>query len=145
MIPGRALSTERQALKVLVIDDSDLAREHLRGILSGAGMEVFELPSAIGATREVMRNGIDAAVIDISLPGLSGDRLVGLLRSNRKLAHLVIVVVSARTTDELAGLNVGADAVIPKENAARELTGTLRALHSQVASSRAAAERGSDA
>ena len=118
-------------IKVLVIDDSELARVHFRRILSKAGMEVFEQASAIGATREILKNSIDAVVVDISMPGLSGDRLVGLLREHKRLSHLVIVVVSAKPKDELARLSrqITADAVLSKEDAEASLVSLVRRLH----------------
>lgn len=86
---------------VLVIDDSPTAREKMVHILSAAGFETLELPTAIGATRLLMRNSVQAVVADISMPGLSGDRLVGVLRRSPRLKDLAIVIVSGTHTDEL--------------------------------------------
>src|SRR5690242_9871422 len=87
-------SGEWTKIRVLVIDDSDAARAAVNAVLAPAGYEVHQLPSAIGATRTILRNGIDAVILDISMPGLSGDRLIELLRSNPRFNDLVIVVVS---------------------------------------------------
>ncbi len=114
-------------VNVLIIDDSEIARAHLRHILVGAGVHVFEQASAIGATRTILRHGIDVALVDISMPGLSGDKLVRLLRDNSRLDGLVIVVVSAKTEAELKSLvgPTGANAVLHKDRVEGELIQVL--------------------
>jgi CheY-like chemotaxis protein len=117
-------------VNVLIIDDSELARAQMRRLLIGAGVKVFEQSSAIGATRNILQNAIDVALVDISMPGLSGDKLVGLLRDNPRLRGLVIVVVSAKTESELHEL-VGpsmADAALSKERVEADLLGLLERL-----------------
>ena len=83
--------------RVLVIDDFEVARIQLRRLLEAAGFYVVEQPSAIGATRTILVEKIEAVVVDVTMPGLSGDRLVELLRRNPRLQGLVIVIVSARS------------------------------------------------
>ena len=118
-------------MKVLVIDDSDLARTHVRRLLHRVGMVVFEQPSAIGATRSIIQNGIEAVVVDVSMPGLSGEKLVGVLRKNPRLRDLVVVIISAKSWDELEEVagTCGADALLPKDRVEVELPDLLRQLH----------------
>ena len=87
---------------VLIIDDSEAARAAIASTLRVGGFGVFELSSAIGATRTILRNNIKVAIVDLSMPGLSGDKLVGLLRSNPRLANLTVIVVSGQRGDDLA-------------------------------------------
>lgn len=117
-------------MRVLVIDDSDVARSQLRYILGVAGIEVFEQSSAIGATRAIMTHDIDVALVDVSMPGLSGDKLVSALRSNPRLHRLRIVLVSGRSSEELRelGLRSGADAVLSKAQVPSQLVDLMYAL-----------------
>lgn len=116
--------------RILIIDDSDIARSSMRAVLRSAGMEVFEQPSAIGATRAIQRHGIDAVLVDVTMPGMRGDRLVALLRNNPRLEGLAIVLVSGKTEEELERLAAesGADAVVSKCNVDKELVGVLLKL-----------------
>lgn len=125
-------SGEWTKIRVLVIDDSDAARAAVNAVLAPAGYEVHQLPSAIGATRTILRNAIDAVILDISMPGLSGDRLIELLRSNPRFNDLVIIVVSGdpenlkRISDTMA-----VDGTVPKSQIQSRLEMTLaRALSS---------------
>lgn len=114
-------------MRVLVIDDDDIARELLASTLEADGHDVFELPSAIGASREIYRNEIDAVVLDVMMPDINGDKLARLLRGNSRGGALVIVLVSSRPLEELEGLAraAGADAVVAKEHIRKELVAAL--------------------
>lgn len=117
-------------MRVLVIDDSAVARATLRRTLVEAGFEVFELPSGIGATRTLLQKAIDAAVIDVTMPGLSGDKLVTVLRQNPRLSHLVIVLISAKSRDELQEVaqSCGVDDILTKDEVGDQLVACLRRL-----------------
>jgi CheY-like chemotaxis protein len=103
---------------VLVIDDSPAAREKMMDVLNAAGFETLELPSAIGATRLLMRRKIHAVVADISMPGLSGDKMVGVLRKNARLQDLAIILVSSTHVEELEriGRETQVDATLNKRD-----------------------------
>jgi CheY-like chemotaxis protein len=126
---GRAArqSSGSDRIRVLVIDDSDVARAAMVDLLQGAGMETFELASAIGATRTLMRNDIHAVVADVSMPGLSGDKLVGVLRKNTRFSHLAVLLVSGRSEEELhqISLEQDVDAVLSKRDLAEALVMTV--------------------
>jgi CheY-like chemotaxis protein len=116
--------------RALVIDDSDSARAALVAVLEAGGYEVTELPSAIGASRVAMQRQIDVAVVDMSMPGLSGDKLVKVFRDNPRLSRTVIVVVSGRSADELAEVarTTAVDGVLPKGEIRHELVPLLARL-----------------
>jgi len=102
--------------RILVIDDSPTARAKICATLRGAGYEVVELGSAIGATRTVLREQVRAVVADVSMPGLTGDKLVAVLRRTPRLNGLPIVLVSGESDEELARIRreEEVDEVIPK-------------------------------
>jgi len=91
-------------MRVLIIDDDVVARELLTSTLKLAGHEVFELNSAIGATRAIAQYEIDVAVVDVMLPDIRGDKLAQVLRQNPRGASLGIVLVSGCPVEELRAL-----------------------------------------
>jgi CheY-like chemotaxis protein len=109
--------------RVLVIDDSEVSRVALTETLERAGCQVFQLPSAIGATRLILRHSLRAAIVDVNMPGLSGDRLVAVLRSNPRLRDLAIIVVSGRSDVELETIcrETGADGALDKGRVSSDL------------------------
>ncbi len=114
----------------MIIDDSDIVRKTLAGKLLGAGYEVCELPSGIGASREILRQKVDAVLVDVSMPGLSGDGLVAVLKKTPRLERLVIILVTGETESRIAELRrtSAADAIISKARIDTELLPTLNKL-----------------
>lgn len=102
--------------RVLVIDDDDVARALQCSVLKAAGHQTFDLPSPIGATRLIQEQNIDAVVIDIVMPALSGDRFAILLRGNPRFKNLGLVLVSGDSSVQLKSLalEVKADALVKK-------------------------------
>ena len=105
-------------MRILIIDDDDIARELLCSTLKRLGHEVHELATAIGATRAIFAHDIDAVVVDVMLPDISGDKLARVLRQNSRGQSLAIVLVSSLPIDELRALALvaQADGVVPKSN-----------------------------
>lgn len=85
--------------RVLVIADSEEVRGLLVDLLSAEGFVVFDQPSAIGATRSIRQNGIRAVIVDASVPGIRGEKIVSVLRENPRLSGLVVVVVTGKSDD----------------------------------------------
>jgi CheY-like chemotaxis protein len=91
--------------RVLVIDDDEIALQAISDVLEEAGFQVRAMVSPIGATQVIASDGIQAAVIDLNMPLMSGDRLVSLIRSWDRLRDLPVVLISgtsAKTLEEVA-------------------------------------------
>ncbi|XXY48906.1 response regulator [Sorangium sp. So ce269] len=103
---------------VLVIDDSEIAREEVSRILRDAGWQVVALPSPIGATQAIVRHQARVVIVDVFMPTLRGDRLLTLFRKNPRLGHLCVILMSGHSERELERLRTEAqaDAVISKRN-----------------------------
>jgi two-component system, OmpR family, response regulator len=85
--------------------------------------------------------GIEAVILDIGLPDISGLEVARRLR--RKRSELAILMLTARDTvdDRVTGLDSGADDYLVKPFAYEELAARLRALSRRAASpSRATSE-----
>ncbi|AUX44263.1 hypothetical protein SOCE26_057270 [Sorangium cellulosum] len=106
---------------VLVIDDSEIAREEVSRILRDAGWQVIVLPSPIGATQAIVRHQARVVIVDVFMPTLRGDRLLTLFRKNPRLGHLSVILMSGHSEQELERLRTEAqaDAVISKRHLQR--------------------------
>jgi DNA-binding response OmpR family regulator len=114
-------------MKILVIDDDDIAREVLCSTLNAAGHETFELSSSIGATRCIYEQRVDAVVIDVMMPTINGDKLARVFRNNAHGEQLGIVLVSSRSTAELESLTTlaQADEIVSKGDIRRGLVAAV--------------------
>jgi CheY-like chemotaxis protein len=126
--------------RVLVIDDDEIVREVMCDLLRTRGCEVFDSGSAIGVTRTVGEQNIDVVVLDVMMPGLSGDKLAKLLRENPRMPMLTIVLVSGTDSSNLEeiAMNVKADAVVSKSDIHRELAMVVVSAHRRRALARTA-------
>lgn len=115
--------------KILVVDDSRLARAALRRMLEGAGHEVAEADSVDSALRRLEEAPPEIVTTDLLMPGRDGRVL--LERLSRRTPPLPVIVVSAdiqdTTRDEC--LRCGAAAVVDKPiDAGALLAAIARAL-----------------
>jgi CheY-like chemotaxis protein len=115
--------------RVLVIDDDDVSRELQCSVLRAAGHQIMDMPTPIGATRVIQDHEIEAVVVDIMMPALSGDRLAKLLRNNPRFSCLGVVLVTGDANVDLDGLarEVSADAVVHKGAIRQQITHAVEA------------------
>jgi two-component system, NarL family, response regulator LiaR len=132
--------------RVLIADDHELVREGLRRVIEASGditvvAEAGDGHEAVRLSRELQP---DVAVIDLWMPGLSGEEAT---RSIAGEGHTKVLVLSAHEEWERvrAALRAGALGYVVKSAAAAEL---IEAIHALCAGrgylSPAIAQRGSD-
>jgi DNA-binding response OmpR family regulator len=115
---------------VLVADDDPDIRELVVFKLEQAGHEVVGVAdgqAAVAAAREVAP---DIAIIDVTMPGVSGLDVCAALREDEKTARIPVVLLSARAHagDRQTGLNAGAVAYVTKPFSPRELVARVESL-----------------
>ncbi len=105
-------------LQVLLVDDSRITREMFRRILTDGGLKVMSVDSGEQALGVLDTEKVECIVTDIEMPGIDGLELTRRVRDNPIWEHLPVIVVSTRDqpSDRLAGLEVGADAYMAKQN-----------------------------
>ena len=115
--------TTPDGIRVLVIDDDEIAREFMCDVLRRAGFIVDESSSTIGVTNKLVRDRVQVVVLDVMMPAIRGDKLAGLLRKNQHLRQLGVVMVSGAPRAEIEQLSAEIDpkAVISKADARRLL------------------------
>jgi two-component system chemotaxis sensor kinase CheA len=120
--PGHALksaltdarTTARRRL--LVVDDSITTRSLEKSILEAAGYEVVVAVDGTDAWRLLQETGADLVVADVEMPRMNGFALCEAIRRSTRFRELPVVLVTALESDKdkARGLDVGADAYLPK-------------------------------
>lgn len=115
-------------MRILVAEDDNKLRSHLVKALRAGGYAVDETGDGEEALWLLGENAYDAAVFDISMPGMDG---VTVIRKARKRGcNIPILVATARgdLRDKVGGLDAGADDYLVKPFSTEEMLARLRAI-----------------
>jgi signal transduction histidine kinase/CheY-like chemotaxis protein len=117
---------EGQRRKILVVDDEPLNRSMLRELLSTVGLEAAEADSPEKAF-SMIKNGFDAVISDIRMPGYDGHTFCRNLRSSAETQNLIIIACSASVfaDDQRLALDSGFSDFLAKPVMEEELFGVL--------------------
>jgi len=115
-------------MKILVVDDEPAVRESLRRALRLEGYEVDLAGDGQEALESMRSNGVDAMILDVSMPRLDGLETCRRLRSEGSALPVLMLTARDEVADRVAGLDAGADDYVVKPFALEELLARLRAL-----------------
>jgi DNA-binding response OmpR family regulator len=113
---------------VLLVEDDRSVRRYLEVTLQRSGFEVLTAADGIEAMKLALSSSIDVVVTDAVMPNLNGRELARFLRSNPKLSHLPIVLLTGQENKESASGEDLIDAFLFKPVRAGELTSCLTGL-----------------
>lgn len=91
----------RTKKRILIIDDDETHIFSTKGILEAEGYEMFAQSTPLGTTNLVKQLAPDLVLMDVNMPGLSGDRLAYILRSNHATREVPILLYSSNDEDVL--------------------------------------------
>jgi DNA-binding response OmpR family regulator len=114
---------------LLVAEDHQSARELISYALEGEGYDLVFAETGLQAADIVGEHPPDAALLDVSLPGMTGPEICRRIKSMRHSTP-VILMSGALERGELAkeSTEAGADAFLPKPFSLDELRTVLRAF-----------------
>jgi two-component system response regulator MprA len=115
-------------VKILVVDDEPAVRESLRRALQLEGYDVELAPDGQAALERLDEDGVDALLLDVSMPRLDGLETCRRLRSAGSSLPVLMLTARDEVADRVAGLDAGADDYVVKPFALEELLARLRAL-----------------
>lgn len=106
------------ARKILVTDDSVTSRMLLKNILQSAGYDVSVAVDGVDAYTALKTRDFDLLVSDVQMPRMDGFDLTSKVRSDKRLANLPVVLVTALGSreDRERGVDVGANAYVVKSS-----------------------------
>ena len=120
--------------RVLVVDDDHEVVRLMKAYLEQAGYLVLVAYDGETAVHQLRREKPDLMLLDLMLPDRDGYDITRLVRSDPNLAHIPIIMLTARVedTDKIIGLELGADDYVTKPYNPREVLARVRArLRSQ--------------
>jgi DNA-binding response OmpR family regulator len=129
-------------MRVLVVDDEvEMATLLARGLV-GEGYEVDVAADGIQAMTLAAGQKYDLAVLDVTMPGMSGFELCRRLRDQMRGIGILLLTARDAVDDRVRGLDAGADDYLTKPFAFAELAARLRALRRREAVAASSVEIG---
>ncbi len=116
------------AARILVVDDDSRIRDVLRRGLTDEGFAVDTAGSGEEALRLVWEGPPDLVILDILMPGLDGFEVLRRLRAADPQLPVLMLTARNGPTDQVRGLNEGADDYVVKPFTFEVLVDRVRAL-----------------
>ena len=118
------------AQKILVVEDEPDIRKLVQYHLAQERYKVLEAGDGENALKLIQREKPNLVVLDLMLPGLSGQELCKILKSKPDTAALPILMLTAKAgeADKVLGLETGADDYLTKPFSPREMVARVKAI-----------------
>ena len=121
---------------ILVVDDEPAIRELVRFTLERDGFRIATANEGWEALSVAKAERPDLVILDLMLPGLSGEEVCRALRAEMDVPVLMLTA-RKEESDRVMGLELGADDYVTKPFSPRELAARVRAILRRAGSSRA--------
>ncbi|SEF78527.1 response regulator transcription factor [Nitrosomonas ureae] len=115
-------------MRILVIEDELKLQNQIRQQLETAGYMIDTCNDGEEGLFLASEYPLDAAIIDIGLPGKSGLEIIKALRERGNLLPILILTARSSWQDKVQGLEMGADDYLTKPFQMEELLARVKAL-----------------
>jgi len=115
--------TDAAKKRILAVDDDPLAVGALRQILSQRGYDVTTTTSGEEAVAVLADQRFDLAILDVTMPGMSGYDLCRMIRKDERTRDLPVIFLTAKALlmDQAEGEDAGSDLYLIKPVLATKL------------------------
>ena len=112
-----------QGARIVVVEDEEDIRELIQYHLEREGYKVLVASDGKRGLELIQREVPDLVLLDLMLPGKDGLEICRDIRSDERIAHVAVLMVTAKAeeADIVLGLGLGADDYISKPFRPREL------------------------
>jgi len=115
-------------LALLMVDDHTIVREGLRRILEPHACEwsITEAGTGFQALECLRRQHFDLAIVDLSMPGMSGLELIRRVKADYPTVAILVLSMHAEEQYAMRAFKAGANGYLTKDSAAVELVAAVR-------------------
>ena len=123
-------------IKVLVIEDDEYSRDALAHLLVAEGYDAqsaHDGETGLALAQEIRP---DVIVLDLNLPDINGKQVIRMIRANKSLSSIPILVVTGDDENAQSAVEMGADGYLTKPLEFDDLTGAITRLKSRTVMAR---------
>ena len=116
--------------RVLIVEDEEHLARGLKFNLEAEGIDAEVVGDGESGLERLLHadSGIDAVILDVMLPGISGFEVVSQLRNAKQYVPVLMLTARGRPEDVLRGFEAGVDDYLPKPFELAILVARLRGL-----------------
>jgi DNA-binding NarL/FixJ family response regulator len=122
----------RPLLNLLLVDDHTVVREGLKRLIDPETHQwsITEAGTGFQALECLRRQPIDLAIVDLSMPGMSGLDLTRRIKSEFPSVAVLVLTMHSEEQYAIRALQAGANGYVTKDTAATELVAAVRKVAS---------------
>ncbi len=130
----RVVPHEDKKPVVLIVDDNKLIRIQLKDYVESLNCTVITAADGNTALEVTQNHALDLILLDIILPDLGGMELLEMVRQQKNLLQLPVIIISGLSDSDskLKALEIGADDYITKPIDFNELQIKMRTVYAKV-------------
>jgi two-component system response regulator AtoC len=115
-------------MKILVVDDEKNIRDSLKRLLELEGMKAETAENGERARELIENQRFDLALVDLRMPGISGQELVEWIRAEGFLLPVIMISAHGEIEDAVQAILAGARDFVEKPFDSRALIGKIRKI-----------------
>jgi DNA-binding response OmpR family regulator len=112
---------------IVVIEDDTRIQKTLRRLFEGENYQVDVFPDGLRANEAANAPGVEAVVLDLMLPKISGREICRSIKNQQPNLPVVILSAVTEVADKVLLLELGADDYVTKPFSPRELLARVQA------------------
>lgn len=114
--------------KILAVDDETNITEILKAYLEREGYEVITAHTGQEALQLAQNEIPDLVILDLMLPGLSGEEVLQQLRRDGSRVPVIMLTAKTALEEKLYGLSIGADDYVVKPFSPQEIVARVKTI-----------------
>lgn len=107
--------------RIVIIDDSWLARRGIMGMLQNEGHEIIEADDGANGVRAVIETTPDCAVLDLLMPDMDGVGVLKQLKEKNSTTPVIVMTADIQESVKKQIMDLGAFAFLNKPPKVEEL------------------------
>ena len=121
------MASDLEAMKVMIIDDSNTIRRTAETLLAKAGCDVITAVDGFDSLAKIADSEPDVIFVDIMMPRLDGYQTCALIKNNPQFRATPVIMLSSKDGlfDKARGRIVGAEQYLTKPFTRDELLGAI--------------------
>ena len=115
--------------KILIVDDEEIVRRVLRGLLKKEGYEVIEAEDGEAGVELAKKEDPDVILMDLTMPRMGGLEACRLLKKDEKTKNIPVLVITALGGEnKTEAIDAGIDDFVSKPFDAEEISIRVKSM-----------------